>query len=111
MRHIVIIFGARSLRAKFDVVIAQHRRLLDMMLAQSPEVEKELKSHIGGCAAMPGRRRPYHRGKTTIVARQELEFSRRIYRQRHPTRPWPHLATGDVRAKSWATQKIRTSHA
>lgn len=46
-RHIVIIFGREiASERKFDVVIAQHRRLLDMMLAQSPEVEKELKSHI-----------------------------------------------------------------
>ena len=46
-RHIVIIFGREiASERKFDVVIAQHKRLLDMMLERSPEVEKELKSHI-----------------------------------------------------------------
>ncbi len=46
-RHIVIIFGREiASERKFDVVIAQHRRLLEMLLAGSPAVARELESHI-----------------------------------------------------------------
>ena len=46
-RHIAIIFGREiASERNFEVVIAQHRRLLDLLLAQSPAVDDEIEAHI-----------------------------------------------------------------
>lgn len=46
-RHIAIIFGREiASERNFEVVIAQHHRLLDLLLAQSPDVGHEIEAHI-----------------------------------------------------------------